>query len=117
MSYIDEQFEMEAFDKIFGQEYYRSKMLDNRIGRFNVPDEAVRDLLFTTSIEDLCELTDKVIMTCYPEDQLNTSEADKMIDIAAKGLSSKSLSAKQQWCLGSFCLYYLRKSKEEKVDE
>lgn len=97
---MSEMFEYEKMAR--GHEL--SKRTQQRVGRYDVKDEDIRDLLFNISLLGLCKLTDKVI-----EEEFNGeySELDKIIDIMSWGLSKKYLSEKQKWCLASFCIYYM----------
>jgi hypothetical protein len=86
-----------------------SGVMKNRVKRYDVTDEDIRDFLFEISVKGLCVLADKVLMDYYTDD--SEIEMDKIINIAAFGLTKKYLTDKQKWCLGSFCLFWLREGK------
>ena len=112
------EFENE-YQHEFDQSFYErqanahipSTRFNNRVARYNVKDEDIKDMLFEISLKDLCLLADYVIMTHLPDDYNNEAELDKIIDIAAKGTTRKYLTDKQKWCIASFCLYYLQNGK------
>ena len=83
-----------------------SSPLKHKVERRSVNPEAIKDLIFETSIKDLCLLTDKVFTHDYPVEKYDSFEINKVIDIAAYGLLNKYLSEKQKWSLASFILFY-----------
>lgn len=97
----------EYIDVMYG-DYKLSHQLENKVKRYSVSDEEIKDFLFRISVKHLCELTDMIIMEYDIEDFETQATIEKMIDIAAWGLTKKQLSNKQLWCLGSFVLYYVR---------
>lgn len=101
----------EEHDQYQEIEHKFSPRMAKRIERYNVKDDDIKELLFTTSIKDLCELSDKVIMEYLPEDYYDISELTKIVDIAAQGFVRKYLTDKQKWCLASFSLFYLQSGK------
>jgi hypothetical protein len=88
-----------------------SKRLQNAARRYDISDEEIREFVFAMSNKDLCLLTDKLIMDerCL---EASESELDKVISIAAHGIGKLYLTPKQQWCLASFCMNYMRDKKE-----
>lgn len=102
---------MEQYFEDIIRNYERSTPLTNRLKRYDVTDDEIREFLFNISTSSLCKLADKVLMEYYPEEVANDIEMNKIIDIAAFGISKMYLTNKQKWCLASFCIYYLREGK------
>lgn len=80
--------------------------VQSRVERYLVSEDDIRNLLFETSIKDLCYLAETVLMEKYPEENYDSMEWNKIVDIAAFGLAKKFLTEKQKWCLGSFIIFY-----------
>lgn len=93
------------------QEQEMSKELSNRVERYSVSDEAIKELIFELSTKDLCLLADKTILDYYPHEKYDSAEMNKIIDIAAWGIANKHLTQKQKWNLASFIIYYTRKGE------
>lgn len=83
-----------------------SPELKNRVARYSVSDEDIKDLVFEVSGKELCLLADKTISNYYPEEKYDSAEMNKVIDIAAWGLANKHLTQKQKWNLASFIIFY-----------
>lgn len=112
-----ENIEYQGYDfEAFVENHTPSQSLQRKVARYEVSEEDIRNLLFSTSTRSLCILTDKVLMEYCPED-LSEVEFDKMVSIAAMGLNRKYLTEKQKWCLASFCLYYLENGKRLQHEE
>lgn len=96
----------EALVDYYAQQESISNELKDRIGRYSVSKEAIKDLIFDTSNKNLCLLADDVISNHYPAEKYDSFEMNKIIDIAAWGLANKHLTEKQKWNLASFILFY-----------
>jgi hypothetical protein len=88
------------------KESQMSKELKDRVDRYSVSDEAIKELVFEVSSKGLCLLADKVITEKYPAEKYDSAEMNKIIDIAAWGLANKYLTQKQKWNLASFIIFY-----------
>lgn len=97
--------EQELIERYLRQEEISSE-LKHKVERYSVSDEAIKNLIFETSNKDLCLLADKVFTTYYPIEKYDSFEINKVIDIAAWGISNKHLTEKQKWNLASFILFY-----------
>lgn len=85
-----------------------SARTQNKIARYAVSDEEIKDFLFKVSLRDLCLLADKALMNYYPQSTANELEIDRTIDIIAQGMTKQYLTNKQKWCLASFIIFYMK---------
>lgn len=85
---------------------YQSSELKNRVERYSVSDEEIKDFIFNTSTKDLCLIADETIIDYYPDAKYGSFEMNKIIDIAAWGIANKHLTQKQKWNLASFIIFY-----------
>lgn len=97
--------EMVAFYSQLAEEDI-SRELRDRVARYSVDENEIREMLFKTSVKDLCRLADITLIENYPADKYDSFEMNKIIDIAAWGLTKKFLTEKQKWNLASFILFY-----------
>lgn len=116
LDYIESEMAKENLLTYMEQEARKQELsmpVQNRIGRYKVSDEEIKDLLFEVSLRGLCMLADKTLMEYYPDETANEAEVDRTIDIIAQGMTRKYLTNKQKWCLASFIIYYYGFNKEE----
>jgi hypothetical protein len=96
----------ESMVSYYSQELELSSELKNRIGRYSVNEDDIRNMIFEVSTKELCLNADKVITNYYPAEKYDSFEMNKIIDIAAWGMANKHLTQKQKWNLASFIIFY-----------
>lgn len=101
-----EQSMMENFIAGQSRQWRYDNPVKARVERYSVSEDDIRNMLFETSIKDLCNLTETVLMEKYPDEQYDSAEWNKTVDIAAFGLAKKFLTEKQKWYLASFIIFY-----------
>lgn len=96
---------MNWIKKLIQVEPVASPEFTKKIDRYSVDEKEIEDLIFETSIKQLCFLTDRVVQEFYPSTG-GQEEVDKALAIAAWGVSHKYLTQKQKMFLAGFIIYY-----------
>lgn len=85
-----------------------SRELQDRVARYNVPDEEIREYLFSVSVRDLCIEADRLLQAASIGGAQLSRQEEKVLDIIAWGVSNSYLTDKQKWCVAAFVIYETR---------